>query len=129
MKTPDHPVTDIQIFAVMGAILLVAMVIAPLIGLSYYGQERARFNRCKAGSASETNCAPGRVWDFFGEVDREIKRGDDQAPATFTTTTVQGLGEEGSVCGGPERFPCKPGLECVRNTPEEMGLCLSATQD
>ena len=38
------------------------------------------------------------------------------------------LGELGAQCGGELRLPCKPGLNCVKNNPQDVtGVCTKVT--
>lgn len=41
-----------------------------------------------------------------------------------------GLGEDGAVCGGERRLPCRPGSICViTDTGTEEGVCVKGSAD
>lgn len=127
MKTAGHPDTDLKIFAGLGILAVVALILLPLIGLGYVIRETGRIQECIGRSASDPGCAPGPLWEFLGkeEPSREIAAPVNNAEET----TPSALGGEGSVCGGPERFPCMPGLGCQKNDGEVYGICSKAVVD
>lgn len=55
-----------------------------------------------------------------------LRSGPGSFPASSTTQSANGLGEEGSACGGPMRLPCRPGLSCETAEAGELGVCVKA---
>lgn len=97
---------DLKIFLGLGIIGFVALVITSL-AFGYLVMEGARMQKCQGRSTLDKGCQPSSVWE-------ELRRFDNSDPR---------LGEQKSICGGPERFPCRPGLECRRQGEEEYGAC------
>lgn len=126
MKTESYPAADLKIFAGLGVVAIIGLILLPLIGLGYVIKETGRIQDCVGRSASDPGCAPGPLWEFLGKDSAPV---ETQPPAEGSKPAPSALGGEGSVCGGPDRLPCMPGLGCQKQDGDVYGICMKAEVD
>lgn len=107
-----HKTTDLKVLAILGGLVYVGMFVG-LIGLIVWTMQQ----NFSSGTFQEPTY-PGQV----------LEEGNiEEAPVQPEAVKKAGLGSEGSVCGGTERLPCMPGLQCAVSKGESMGVCAKIT--
>jgi hypothetical protein len=110
MPQQQERTTDIKILAVFGAVsyvLLIGLAVWFFIKLALIGG---------ADQFIEPIFPNG-----FEYLDQQPQI--ETPPARPDEVRRGGLGSEGSVCGGPNRLPCMPGLHCAVTEGDSTGVC------
>jgi hypothetical protein len=123
IEPPRLPVLDLKIFAGLGCVALILMILFPLVGVGYVVYEGNRMQRCEGRLSQDSGCAPGPLWGLLNRL-RTYEDGDATSTLEYEKVPSIDLGAEGSLCGGTEHFPCLPGLECQSKPDEEYGECV-----
>lgn len=123
---PQHVerTTDLKIFIGLGVIGLLVFITLPIIALTQLSSivdEDGRV-KCVNAEGAPIECeGAAKLYQSFHE---ELVSAASQETTAESSSTA-GLGSEGSICGGVDRFPCMPGLRCMVEEGATTGVCMS----
>ncbi|MEO5927103.1 MAG: hypothetical protein ABIO72_00345 [Patescibacteria group bacterium] len=113
--------TDLKVLAAFGGAACIA-IIGFMVWTVVFFLPDERKAKCYDVNRVQVRCEDFRG---SGSIIQQAVNGYslEDAPARPEPVKPSGLGSEGSVCGGPNRLPCMPGLSCAVSQGESMGIC------